>query len=100
MKRIVTAVAIIGLLGGCSLLGKDKKPTTPTVGTRISVLGGEVSVEVDPALAGVSVTLPGATTNADSFEPVHCGSSQRVACQPPCVMRPRYGGCSTFPVSR
>jgi outer membrane protein assembly factor BamB len=69
MKRIVTAVAIIGLLGGCSLLGKDKKPTTPTVGTRISVLGGEVSVEVDPALAGVSVTLPGATTNAEWAQP-------------------------------
>ncbi len=69
MKRIVTAVAIIGLLGGCSLLGKGKKPTTPTVGTRISVLGTEASIEVDPALAGVPVAIPGATTNAEWPQP-------------------------------
>jgi outer membrane protein assembly factor BamB len=69
MKRIMTALAIIGLLGGCSLLGKGKKPTTPTVGQRISVLGGEASIEVDPALAGVPVTLPAATTNAEWAQP-------------------------------
>jgi len=69
MKRVVTALAVIGLLGGCSLLGKGKKPVTPTIGQRISVLGTEASIEVDPSLAAVPVALPAATTNPDWAQP-------------------------------
>jgi outer membrane protein assembly factor BamB len=69
MKRVVIALAAIGLLGGCGLLGKGKKPTTPTVGQRISVLGTEASIEIDPALAGVAVTLPPPATNTEWAQP-------------------------------
>ena len=69
MRHIVTAIAVIGLLGGCGALGKGKKRTTPTVGQRISVLGTEASIEVDPALAGMPIVLPAAETNAEWAQP-------------------------------
>jgi outer membrane protein assembly factor BamB len=70
MKRIGMALAALALLGGCGVLGgKGKKKTTPTVGQRISVLGTEASIEVDPALAGTPVVIPGAVTNADWAQP-------------------------------
>lgn len=65
MKRIATLFLAIGLLGGCGVLSKGKKPVTPTVGQRIPVLARETVLEVDPALAGIAVTLPPATTNAE-----------------------------------
>jgi outer membrane protein assembly factor BamB len=65
MKRIIFAIAAAGLLGGCGVLGKDKKPVTPTVGERVSVLSREVMLEVDPSLAGVAVALPPAQVNAE-----------------------------------
>jgi outer membrane protein assembly factor BamB len=69
MKRIVIALAAVALLGGCGILGKGKKTSTPTVGQRISVLGTEAVIEVDPALAGVVVTIPPAVTNPDWPQP-------------------------------
>ena len=63
MKRIVIALVAVSLLGGCGVLGKDKKKVTPTVGERIPVLSRETVLEVDPALAGIAVTLPPATAN-------------------------------------
>jgi outer membrane protein assembly factor BamB len=69
MKRIVIALAVAGLLGGCGLVGKGKKPTTPTIGQRISVLGTEASIEVDPALGGTAVTLPPAAVNSEWPQP-------------------------------
>src|SRR5687768_2270993 len=71
MKRIGIALVAIGLLGGCGVLGigGGKKPTTPTVGQRISVLGTEASIEVDPALAGVPINIPPAVTNPDWPQP-------------------------------
>lgn len=65
MKRIATLFLAIGLLGGCGVLNKGKKPVTPTVGQRIPVLARETVLEVDPALAGVAVTLPPAAANAE-----------------------------------
>ena len=65
MKRLVFALAAASLLGGCGVLGKGKKPVTPTVGERISVLNTETEIAADPALAGVPVVLPGAATNSD-----------------------------------
>jgi outer membrane protein assembly factor BamB len=40
-----------------------KKNNTPTVGNRVAILGTERDTEVDPALAGVAVTLPPAFPN-------------------------------------
>jgi hypothetical protein len=57
------------LLGGCGILGGREKAKTPTVGERVSVLGREASIEVDPALADIAVTLPPATVNADWAQP-------------------------------
>ncbi|HEX9964530.1 MAG TPA: PQQ-binding-like beta-propeller repeat protein [Allosphingosinicella sp.] len=68
MKRILLALVAVSLLGGCGTLGvggKGKKKVTPTVGERISVLSRERVLEVDPALAGVAVTLPPAQANAE-----------------------------------
>ncbi len=54
MKRLVLALAAVSLLGGCGILGGRDRPTTPTVGQRIPVLGTESQVEVDPLLADVA----------------------------------------------
>lgn len=67
MKRIIIAGLTAGSLAltGCSIFkGKDPK-TTPTIGERRPVLGFEDPVLVDPALAGLPVTLPAAAANAD-----------------------------------
>jgi outer membrane protein assembly factor BamB len=64
MKRLVFAVTALSLLSGCAVLGLDKKkPTTPTVGARIAVLGAESAIQVDPNLAAAPVTLPAMTQN-------------------------------------
>src|SRR3954463_15026626 len=67
MKRILFALAALSLLGGCGTLGlgKGKKKVTPTVGERIPVLARETVLEVDPALAGIAVTLPPAQPNGE-----------------------------------
>jgi outer membrane protein assembly factor BamB len=68
MKRILFALAAIGLLGSCGSLGlggKGKKNVTPTVGERISVLSRERVLEVDPTLSSVAVTLPPALANSE-----------------------------------
>jgi outer membrane protein assembly factor BamB len=68
MKRLVLALAAIGLLGGCNIL-KDRRPTTPTVGTRVPILGTDARLEPDPLLADVPVTVPGPVTNPDWPQP-------------------------------
>jgi len=69
MKRFVIAAAAVALLSGCGAFKGDGKPKTPTIGERISVLGTEAVIEVDPALAGIAVALPPATTNPDWSQP-------------------------------
>ena len=70
MKRVIIAIAAVSLLGGCGIFGgKGDKKHTPTVGERIAVLSSEAAVEVDPALAGVAVTLPAATVNTEWTQP-------------------------------
>ena len=69
MNRFIFALAAASLLGGCGILGKGDKKTTPTIGQRIAVLGTEKSIEVDPELAGIAVTVPPATVNADWAQP-------------------------------
>jgi len=65
MKRVVMALTALSLLGGCGIIGGGKKPSTPTVGKRVAVLTNEASIEIDPALADVRVTIPQATANKD-----------------------------------
>src|SRR4051812_30974744 len=69
MKRFVFALVTIGLLGGCSIMRGHHRPTTPTVGQRIPVLGTDANVEADPTLADVPVTIPGPTVNPDWPQP-------------------------------
>ena len=69
MKRLIFALAAASLLGGCGVFGKGDKKVTPTIGERIPVLTAEASIEVDPALAGVAVTLPPAETNVQWAQP-------------------------------
>ncbi|HEX9953920.1 MAG TPA: PQQ-binding-like beta-propeller repeat protein [Allosphingosinicella sp.] len=68
MKRLITVIVAASLLGGCGILDKKKKGT-PTLGERIAVLSSEAAIEVDPALAGVPVTLPAAEANAQWAQP-------------------------------
>jgi outer membrane protein assembly factor BamB len=68
MKRLITVIVAASLLGGCGILDKKKK-STPTLGERIAVLSSEAAIEVDPALAGVPVTLPGADVNGQWTQP-------------------------------
>jgi outer membrane protein assembly factor BamB len=65
MKRIVAAMVCVTLLAGCGVIGRRRGPTTPTVGQRIPVLGTEGTVEADPLLAAIPVTIPAATANTD-----------------------------------
>jgi outer membrane protein assembly factor BamB len=65
MKRIVAALACATLLAGCGVLGGNRRPTTPTVGQRIPVLGSEGTVEADPLLAAIPVTVPAPVANTD-----------------------------------
>jgi outer membrane protein assembly factor BamB len=69
MKRVVFALTALSLVSGCGILKGRDKPTTPTIGERIAVLTGETSIEIDPALADVAITLPPAVTNADWAQP-------------------------------
>jgi outer membrane protein assembly factor BamB len=69
MKRVIIALAAASLLGGCGVFDKKGPKTTPTVGERIAVLSTEAAIEVDPALAGVAVTLPAPQVNADWAQP-------------------------------
>lgn len=66
---LIAAAAV--LVSGCAMLGEsgDKKPKTPTVGTRIPVLAAETGVEVDPALADVSILIPAPLANPEWTQP-------------------------------
>ena len=54
----VLALAGCGILGGGGG-GGDKKPKTPTLGQRVSILTAEAGVEADPALADVAAARCG-----------------------------------------
>lgn len=69
IKLTITTMVLAGALGGCGIFGKGDPKTTPTIGERRPVLGFEAGVEVDPALAGVAVTLPPAAPNSEWSQP-------------------------------
>lgn len=64
-------LALSATLAGCGILGGGDKPKiTPTVGNRTAILTrAESGAEVDKDLAGVSVILPPAVTNANWSQP-------------------------------
>ena len=65
-----TILALSATLAGCGVLGGKDKPVTPTVGNRTSILTrAENGANVDKDLAGVSVILPPAVTNANWNQP-------------------------------
>ena len=73
-SKILLALAASTTLGGCAVIDgvrgdAGKKNNTPTIGNRVDILGTERDTEADPALAGVSVILSEATTNADWPQP-------------------------------
>ena len=67
MKRIAAALTFVSLLVGLrhARHRRRPRPTTPTVGERIPVLQTETSIEVDPALADMPVSIPGPIVNPD-----------------------------------
>jgi outer membrane protein assembly factor BamB len=69
MKRVLAGLAIAALLSGCGLFDGKSKSKTPTIGERIPVLTSDASIEVDPGLADIAVTLPVAEANTEWAQP-------------------------------
>jgi len=72
--KLLLALAASSTLGGCAVLDgmrgdAGKKNNTPTVGSRVAILGTERDTDVDPALANVAVTLPPAYINEAWAQP-------------------------------
>ena len=74
IAKLLLALAATTTLGGCAVIDgvrgdSGKKNNTPTIGNRVDILGIERDTEVDPALAGFSVTLPPAAVNEAWAQP-------------------------------
>ncbi len=70
MKKTVVAAALMATaLSGCSVFKGKGGPKTPTVGTRVSILGSGSDIAVDPDIAAVQVVLPPAATNPAWSQP-------------------------------
>lgn len=66
--KLLLALAASSTLGGCAVIDSvrgdaGKKNNTPTVGSRVDILGTERDLDVDPALANVAVILPPPAVN-------------------------------------
>src|SRR3712207_5566413 len=62
--RVAVLMAAALASSGCNPF-KKSRPKTPVVGERIAVLTSETDVQVNPAAAGIPVTLPAAAANED-----------------------------------
>ena len=74
VTKLLLALAASSTLGGCAVLDgmrgdAGKKNNTPTVGSRVAILGTERDTDVDPALVNVAVALPPATINEAWAQP-------------------------------
>ena len=74
IAKLLLALAATTTLGGCAVIDgvrgdSGKKGNTPTIGSRVDILGIERDTEVDPALAGLAVTLPPAAVNEAWAQP-------------------------------
>lgn len=61
----VAALSACGIVGG----DKDKRPKTPVLGERVSILSTDRGVVADPALADVPVSLPDSYVNEEWSQP-------------------------------
>ncbi len=68
-KTVVAAALMATALSGCSVFKGKGGPKTPTVGTRVSILGSGSEIAQDPAIAGVQVLLPEAAANPSWSQP-------------------------------
>ena len=74
VTKLLLVLAASTTLGGCAVLDgvrgdAGKKNNTPTVGSRVAILGTERDTDIDPALANVAVTLPPAYINEAWAQP-------------------------------
>ena len=74
VTKLLLVLAASTTLGGCAVLDSvrgdaGKKNNTPTVGSRLAILGTERDTDIDAALANVAVTLPPATLNEAWAQP-------------------------------
>ena len=74
IAKLLLALAATTTLGGCAVIDgvrgdSGKKGNTPTIGSRVDILGIERDTEVDPALAGFAVTLPPVALNEAWAQP-------------------------------
>ena len=74
IAKLLLALAATTTLDGCAVIDgvrgdSGKKGNTPTIGSRVDILGIERDTEVDPALAGFAVTLPPAAVNEAWAQP-------------------------------
>jgi outer membrane protein assembly factor BamB len=74
VTKLLLVLAASTTLGGCAVLDgvrgdAGKKNNTPTVGSRVAILGTERDTDSDAALANVAVTLPPATVNEAWAQP-------------------------------
>ena len=74
VTKLLLVLAASTALGGCAVLDgvrgdAGKKNNTPTVGSRVAILGTERDTDIDAALANVVVTLPPSTVNEAWAQP-------------------------------
>jgi len=74
VTKLLLVLAASTTLGGCAVLegvrgDAGKKNNTPTVGSRVAILGTERDTDIDAALASVAVTLPPANINEAWAQP-------------------------------
>jgi len=64
-------VALVGSLAACGIVGggKGKKPKTPVVGNRVSILNTEAGAQTDDTLQAVPVDLPPPVANTEWAQP-------------------------------
>lgn len=64
-------VALVGSLAACGIVGggKGKKPKTPVVGNRVSILNTEAGAQTDDTLQAVPVDLPPPVANTEWSQP-------------------------------
>ncbi|RST30328.1 pyrrolo-quinoline quinone [Sphingomonas ginkgonis] len=67
-RRIILLLAATILASGCSVINK-KRPTTPVLGNRVSVLTNEADISIDPATAAAPFSIPEPVANADWAQP-------------------------------
>ena len=70
-KRIPAVLALVALLGGCSLFrGKEgHRPKTAVLGERIPVLASESDATIEPTIAEIPVAVPEPQVNDSWSQP-------------------------------